>query len=79
MVGTPDNGDRCRVREDPRYPIHTRSYAPTDQEGANLEQWASAALGDGVYRFTDDQLIHNIEILEAMVLSSESGAIVKVG
>lgn len=59
--------------------IHTRSYAPTDQVGANLEQWAQAALGQGTYRFTDHQLIHNIEILEAIVQSSESGAVVEVG
>ncbi|MGI9648336.1 MAG: Gfo/Idh/MocA family protein [Acidimicrobiia bacterium] len=59
--------------------IHTRRYAPTNQVGANLDHWAAAALGAEDYRFTDDQLIHNIEILEAIVRSSESGVTMKVG
>jgi predicted dehydrogenase len=59
--------------------IRSRTYAPTDQVGANLDQWASAALGEGTYRFTDDELTHNIEILEAIVRSSRSGSIERVG
>jgi predicted dehydrogenase len=59
--------------------IHTRTYAHRDTVGANLHQWARAALGLGSYRFTDDELVHNIEILEAIVRSAESGTIEKVG
>ena len=59
--------------------IHTRSYPHQDSVLANLEQWASAALGLGCYRFTDDELVHNVEILEAIVRSTESGSVEKVG
>jgi len=59
--------------------IHSSTFDPSDPVGANLDQWAAAALGDGVYRFSDDELIHNIEILEAIVRSAESGAIESVG
>lgn len=58
--------------------IHTRAYAATDTVGANLDQWATAALGLGSYRFTDDELVHNIEILEAIVRSARSGTVEKV-
>ncbi len=59
--------------------IHTRTYAHRDTVAANLDQWASAALGLGSYRFTDDELVHNIEILEAIVRSAGSGTVEKVG
>ena len=45
---------------------------------ANLDQWADAAMGNGTYRFTPDQLLHNVEILQAIVLSAETGAEVTV-
>ena len=45
---------------------------------ANLEQWANAAAGEGEYRFTRDQLLHNVEILEAIIRSAESGSEVAV-
>lgn len=45
---------------------------------ANLEQWADAAAGRGDYRFTRDQLLHNVEILEAIVASAESSDEVRV-
>ena len=59
--------------------IRTRRYPHSDTVGANLDQWASAALGLGSYRFTDNELVHNIEILEAIVRSSKSGTVEKVG
>jgi predicted dehydrogenase len=40
---------------------------------ANLDQWADAAQGNGAYRFTRDHLLHNVEILQAIVRSAESG------
>ncbi len=35
--------------------IHTTTFAHADTVGANLEQWASAALGLGAYRLSDDE------------------------
>jgi predicted dehydrogenase len=56
---------------------HTRTFAATNTVRANLDQWAVAALGDGDYRFTRDQLIHNVEVLDAIVRSaSEDGSVV---
>jgi predicted dehydrogenase len=57
--------------------IHTRTYAHSNTVRANIEQWAAAALGQGEYRFTDDQLLHNVEILEAIVRSSDAGGTVE--
>ena len=57
--------------------IHTRTYAHSNTVRANIEQWAAAALGQAEYRFTDDQLLHNVEILEAIVRSSESGGTIE--
>lgn len=59
--------------------IHTRPFPHRDTVGANLHQWAGAVLGLGTYRFTDAELVHNIEILEAIVRSTSSGAVEPVG
>lgn len=59
--------------------IHTRTYAHTNTVGANIDQWARAALGLGEYRFSDEQLVHNIEILEAIVTSIKSGTMESIG
>jgi predicted dehydrogenase len=59
--------------------IHTRTYAHSDTVRANAEQWAGAALGIDTYRFDDEQLLHNVEILEAVVRSARDGAVVTVG
>lgn len=59
--------------------IHTRTYRHTDTVRANLEEWALAALGSGSYRFSDDQLVHNVEILEAIVRATTSGRTEPVG
>jgi hypothetical protein len=40
---------------------------------ANLDQWADATQGNGAYRFTRDHLLHNVEILQAIVRSAEGG------
>jgi len=56
---------------------HTRTFAATNTVRANLDQWAVAALGDGDYRFTHEQLIHNVEVLDAIVRSaSADGSVV---
>lgn len=46
------------------------SYAPANTVLANVESWAQAVLGHGTYRFTRDQLLDNIRVLEAIVASA---------
>ena len=59
--------------------LTTQTYRVDNTVRANLEQWAAAAVGNGEYRFTRDHLRHNVEILEAIMRSAESGAEVPVG
>ncbi len=58
--------------------LTTQTYASQNTVKANLEQWADAAQGEGDYRFTSDHLLHNVEILQAIVASAESGDEVQV-
>ncbi|MCZ6590282.1 MAG: Gfo/Idh/MocA family oxidoreductase [Alphaproteobacteria bacterium] len=53
--------------------LTTQTFASSNVVKANLEQWADAAEGRGDYRFTPDQKLHNVEILEAIIRSVESG------
>lgn len=53
--------------------LTTQTFASSNVVKANLEQWADAAEGRGDYRFTPDQKLHNVEILEAIVRSVGSG------
>lgn len=55
-----------------------QTYQSQNVVRANLEQWADAAEGRGSYRFSRDQLLHNVEILQAIVASAESGEEVRV-
>ncbi len=59
--------------------FRTRTYKHADTVRANLEAWADAAMGNGVYRFTRAQKLHNVEILEAIVTSAKTCATVPVG
>jgi len=59
--------------------IHTRTYQRTDTVVANLHAWADAVAGKGTYRFTPEQLLHNVEILDGIVRSMESGKTVTIG
>jgi predicted dehydrogenase len=52
----------------------TRSYAATNTVLANFESWAQAALGRGTYRFTHEQVLDNIRVLEAIVSSAAEGS-----
>ncbi len=52
----------------------TTCYAATNAVLANFESWAQAALGRGSYRFTHEQLLDNIRVLEAVVSSAGQGA-----
>ena len=53
--------------------IHTRTYKPVDTVIANLHDWAGAVEGHSEYRFTRQQKLHNIQILDAIVRSAASG------
>ena len=52
---------------------HNHTFAAKDPVRANLEEWAAAVAGEGDYRFTDDQKIGNVAVLEAIARSVESG------
>lgn len=58
--------------------LRTRTFAATSTVRANVDSWARSAVGDGAYRFTADQLLHNVEILEAIVESARSGGAVTI-
>jgi len=62
------------VRADAQGDRTTTSYPATNTVLANLESWAQAAAGHGRYRFTRDQLLDNIRVLEAIVASASEGS-----
>lgn len=64
--GTPSNFVYCG----PDGTRQTRSYDPVDTVRMNFEAWADALEGRVPYRFTTDQLLGNIAILDAVVLSA---------
>ena len=59
--------------------IHTRTYRSANTVRANLDAWADAAAGEGEYRFSRAQKLHNVQILEAIVTSAASGNPESVG
>lgn len=54
-------------------PHETHRYDWTDTVVANLESFADAISGTATYPYTHQQLIHNIEVLEAIAQSAETG------
>jgi predicted dehydrogenase len=58
--------------------IHTRTYKMTETVRPNLESWADAVMGQGKYRFSQQEILHNVEILETIVRSIKSGVEEKV-
>ena len=54
------------------------TFAWTDTVVANLEAFAAAIEGGASYPFTDQELVHNIEVLEAIKVSAESGETVRI-
>jgi len=52
---------------------HTETFPPLDPVRANLEAWADAVEGRAEYRFTNEQRVHNVAILEAIAKSVKSG------
>lgn len=52
-------------------PVTQDTYDWADTVTINLETFAAAAMGEATYPFTSDQLVHNIEVLEAITISAE--------
>ncbi len=57
---------------------HSQTFDPKDPVIANLEEWADAVTKGTEYRFTDDQRIANVAVLEAIAKSVDSGTWVAV-
>ena len=54
------------------------TYPPKNAVKANLHEWADAVEGRGTYRFTDEELIGNVAVLDAIARSVETGDWVSV-
>jgi predicted dehydrogenase len=52
---------------------HTQTFDPKNAVRANLESWARAVQGKDVYRFTNEQRVQNVAVLEAISKSVKSG------
>ena len=59
--------------------IGERRYARKDTVRANFHEWADAVTGRATYRFTPAELLHNVEILEAILKSANTGLPQRVG
>ena len=59
---------RCGMDEE----IHSRTYKHRDVVRANLDAWADAVEGRSEYRFTREEKLHNVQILEAIVTSADT-------
>lgn len=51
-----------------------RNYAHANTVRMNFEAWADAVEGGAPYRFTKEQLLANIRILDAVTRSAAAGA-----
>lgn len=65
----------CRRDEDPV----TRELPLMDAVHANLEAFVDAVEGKAPYPFSDEELVHNVEVLEAIVASAATRAPVTPG
>ena len=52
---------------------HSQTFEPKDPVRANIEEWVDAVEGHGAYRFTDEQRIGNVAVLEAIAKSVSTG------
>jgi predicted dehydrogenase len=59
-------------------PASVERYEWTDTVVANLEAFAAAVEGESPYPFTADEMVHNIEVLEAIAASAERGESVRL-
>ena len=58
--------------------VETKVFDWTDSVTANLEAFAAAIRGEAPYPYSDFELLHNIEVLDAIVLSAETGQSVQL-
>lgn len=58
--------------------VETEIFEWTDSVTENLEAFAAAIRGEAPYPYSDFELLHNIEVLDAIVQSAESGQSVKL-
>ncbi|MDB4213526.1 Gfo/Idh/MocA family oxidoreductase [Octadecabacter sp.] len=66
--------ERYRSIED----TETEVFDWTDSVTANLEAFGAAIRGEADYPYTDFELLHNIEVLDAIVRSAETGEAVRL-
>jgi predicted dehydrogenase len=59
--------------------IMSTTYPHADTVSTNLNAWADAVAGRGGYRFSRHHLLHNVQIIEAIVTSAASGEPVAIG
>jgi predicted dehydrogenase len=52
---------------------HIRNYEHANTVRMNFEAWADAVEGRTPYRFTEEQLLANIRILDAVTRSAAAG------
>ncbi|WP_376877946.1 Gfo/Idh/MocA family protein [Albirhodobacter sp. R86504] len=74
---TPDGIVRMLTAETGK-PVAQTDYNWEDAVTANLEAFAKAAQGKAPYPFTNAEMIHNIQVLEAIALSAETGESVRL-
>lgn len=74
---TPDGIVRVLTAETGK-PMDQTNYDWEDSVTANLEAFANAAMGRAAYPFTPEQMVHNIQVLEAITLSAETGKAVNL-
>jgi len=55
-----------------------RAFDWTDTVMDNIDAWAGAIAGGAAYPFTPFEMVHNIEVLEAIVASADSGEVVRL-
>jgi predicted dehydrogenase len=60
-------------------PHKVERYEWSDTVVANLEAFAAAIAGEADYPYTPEQMVHNIEVLEAVTLSAEQGETIHLG
>jgi|TARA_B110000503_G_C7061853_1_gene377032 predicted dehydrogenase len=58
--------------------VETKVFDWTDSVTANLEAFAAAIRGEAPYPYSDFELLHNIEVLDAIVQSAETGQSVQM-
>jgi predicted dehydrogenase len=69
---TPDGVVRVLTAETGK-PVDQTVYNWEDAVTANLEAFANAATGRAAYPFTNAEMVHNIQVLEAIAVSAETG------